>query len=29
MMRENVATTSAELNGVPSWNFTPSRSLKV
>src|SRR5207253_7522894 len=29
MMRENVATTSAELNDVPSWNFTPSRSLKV
>src|SRR6267142_2998430 len=29
MMRENVATTSAELNGVPSWNFTPSRSLNV
>src|SRR5438105_633319 len=29
MMRENVATTSAELNGVPSWNFTPSRSLKL
>src|SRR6266403_31671 len=29
MMRENVATTSAEMNGVPSWNFTPSRSLKV
>ena len=29
MMRENVATTSAELNAVPSWNFTPSRSLKV
>src|SRR5881296_906560 len=29
MMRENVATTSAELNEVPSWNFTPSRSLKV
>ena len=28
-MRENVATTSAELNAVPSWNFTPSRSLKV
>src|SRR5882724_12829514 len=29
MMRENVATTSAELNAVPSWNFTPSRSLNV
>src|SRR4029453_11452409 len=29
MMRENVATTSAELNAVPSWNFTPSRSLKM
>ncbi len=29
MMRENVATTSAELNGVPSWNFTPSRTRKV
>src|SRR5262249_42489008 len=29
MIRENVATTSAELNGVPSWNFTPSRSLKL
>src|SRR5205814_5524004 len=29
MMRENVATTSAELNAVPSWNFTPSRSLKL
>ena len=29
MMREKVATTSAELNGVPSWNFTPSRRRKV
>jgi hypothetical protein len=29
MMRENVATTSAELNAVPSWNFTPSRRRKV
>src|SRR5580765_8199598 len=29
MMRENVATTSAELNGVPSWNCTLSRSVKV
>src|SRR5437762_680199 len=29
MMRENVAATSAELNAVPSWNFTPSRSLKL
>src|SRR3954453_12767392 len=23
------ATTSAEVNGVPSWNFTPGRSLNV
>ena len=29
MMRENVATTSAELNTVPSRNFTPSRRRKV
>src|SRR5215468_10142873 len=29
MMRENVATTSAEPNGMLSWNFTPSRSLKL
>src|SRR5215813_10896419 len=28
MIRENVATTSAEVNAVPSWNFTFSRSLK-
>ena len=27
--RLNVAATSAEVNGVPSWNLTPSRRLKV
>src|ERR1700748_70964 len=28
-MRSMLAFTSAEVNGLPSWNFTPGRSLKV
>lgn len=27
--RSKVALTAAALNGVPSWNLTPRRSLKV
>ena len=28
-LRSNDALTASDLNGVPSWNLTPSRSLSV
>jgi len=29
ILRSNATWTAALVNGVPSWNVTPSRSVKV